>query len=34
MMLGWEEETGLEISSEAWLDMLSNMHKCIKSMVV
>lgn len=34
VMLGWEEGTDQESSPEDWLDMISDMHKCTKSMVV
>lgn len=33
-ILGWEEETDQESSPEDWLDMISNLHKCTKSMAV
>lgn len=33
-MLSWEAETGLEIAPESWIDMVSNMRKCTKSVAV
>lgn len=33
-MQGWETETGQEHSTEDWLDMVSNMHKCTRSVAI
>lgn len=33
-MLGWEVETGLEISPEDWADMVANLRNCTKSLAI
>lgn len=33
-MIGWERETAQEISAEDWWDMVSNMHKCTRSVSI
>lgn len=33
-MIWWETDLGTEFSSEEWLDMLQNMHKCTRSIAM